>query len=220
MQNREKTKHNRVHRYLDDVFANVGESQQLYDLKEELATNMKEKIADYKIRGLDEDQAFKEAAASMGDLTGLVEDMRKAGQDETKQTVYSSWTNRIGATGIVIGSLLILFGLLTPLMLYFMNAPAVSVVGASIFAVAGGTVLTYGALTMETKKKFAMNRIRALLYASAVGLVLFGIFAAGTSGFATNEAFIAVASSMSFLLGGVGLFLALFFTGNDRRKKQ
>jgi hypothetical protein len=45
---------------------------------------MKEKIADYISRGLDEEQAFKEAIISeaiisMGDLSGLVGDMRRLG---------------------------------------------------------------------------------------------------------------------------------------------
>ncbi len=66
------------------MFADVGPSQQLFDLKEELSTNMKEKITDYQSRGMDEEQDFKEAVISMGDLRGLVGDMRKIGQDTAK----------------------------------------------------------------------------------------------------------------------------------------
>lgn len=113
--------------YIDNLFSGVGGSQQLFDLKEELATNIKEKIADYKSRGMNEEQAFKEAVISMGDLSGLVEDMRKLGQDTAKQFVYSSMTTRISTAGIVAGVLLVLFGIFTVLMLYFMRLDEVSV---------------------------------------------------------------------------------------------
>jgi hypothetical protein len=56
----------KVAAYLDNLFAGVGGSQQLFDLKEELAINIKEKTADYMSRGMDKDQAFKEAIISMG----------------------------------------------------------------------------------------------------------------------------------------------------------
>lgn len=65
--------------FVNNLFSGVGESQQLFDLKEELTTNMKEKIVDYKKRGMEEEEAFKEAVISMGDISGLVDDMRQLG---------------------------------------------------------------------------------------------------------------------------------------------
>lgn len=209
----------KVKNYIDQLFSGVGESQQLFDLQEELATNMKEKIADYKSRGMNEDEAFKEAIVSMGDLGGLVDDMRTAGQDQAKQSVYSSMTNRASTVGIVAGALLMLFGILTTSMLYFMELPHVSVAGSTIFIVFGGALITYAALARETEKKFAMNKMRAMLYALAVGLILFAAFVAASSGFATGEAFIAISSSMPFLITGVGLLLGLIFTEKNDRKK-
>ncbi|GGA34061.1 hypothetical protein GCM10007416_03510 [Kroppenstedtia guangzhouensis] len=76
MQKNKKALDEKIERYLKDLFAGVGQSQQLFDLKEELSTNLKEKIADYQSRGLADEQAFKEAVISMGDLSGLVEDLR------------------------------------------------------------------------------------------------------------------------------------------------
>jgi peptidoglycan/LPS O-acetylase OafA/YrhL len=196
----------------------VGASQQLFDLKEELATNLKEKTNDIKSRGLDEDQAFKEAVISMGDLSGLVNDMRKLGQDIAKQNVYSTMTSRISTAGIVAGVLLILFGILTVTMLYFMDLEAPAVTGSGIFIVAGGAIFTYSLLTRETTKKYGMNKIRAVFYALAVGLILFSIFVSVTSFFATGEMFIAIGSLMVFILAGIGLFLILVLTGTDRHK--
>lgn len=208
----------KVDAYIDNLFSGVGATQQLFDLKEELATNMKEKIADFISRGMDDGQAYKEAIISMGDLSGLVDDMRRLGQDTAKQSVYSTMTARISTAGIVVGVLLVLFGLFVPAMLYFMGLSALEITGNGIFIVAGGTLLTYSVLTRETGKKYAMNKIRAALYALSVGVLLFGFFTSVASRYATGEIYISIASLMVFFLAGIGLFLYLLLTGSDRRK--
>ncbi|WP_302104837.1 permease prefix domain 1-containing protein [Polycladomyces zharkentensis] len=220
MLNNKNNNDTKIKTYIDNLFSGVGESQQLFDLKEELATNMKEKIADYQSRGMDDEQAFKEAVISMGDLSGLVDEMRKVGQDMAKQSVYSTMTARISTAGIVAGVLLVLFGLLTSAMLYFMNLPALEVSGAGIFIVAGGALLTYSTLTRETRKKYGMNKIRAALYALSIGLILFSLFVGITTRFSTGETYTAISSFMVFFLAGFGLFLFLILTGTDRRKEK
>ena len=208
----------KVRAYIDNLFSGVGPSQQLFDLKEELVINIKEKTADFKARGMDDEQAFKEAVISMGDLSGLVDDMRKFGQDTAKQAVYSTMTARISTAGITIGTLLGMFGIFTIAMTYFMHMDPISVAGSGIFVVAGGALVTYSILTRETRKKYAMNKIRAGLYAFSIGLLLFSLFTAIVARFATGEIYIAVGSLMVFSLAGIGLFLLLILTGTDRRK--
>ncbi|NLT95158.1 MAG: hypothetical protein GXW85_06420 [Clostridia bacterium] len=209
----------KIKTFLDNTFSGVGPSQQLFELKEELAINLKEKIRDFMAKGMEEEQAYKEAVISLGDLSGLVDDMRRIGQDTTRQAVYSTMTARISLAGIIAGSLLILFGIFTVTMLYFMNVPEIAVSGPGIFIVAGGAVLTYSILTRETRKKYAMNKIRAVFYALSIGLMLFGFFTAVTSRFATGETYVAIASLMVFFLAGFGLFLFLILTGSNRRKE-
>jgi hypothetical protein len=209
----------KVRAYIDNLFSGVGTSQQLFDLKEELATNIKEKIFDIKSRGLDDEQAFKEAIISMGDLKGLVDDMRKLGQDIAKQNVYSTMTfpyfNRRHCCRSFADAIWDIDGIS---MLYFMRLEPVAVTGSGVFIIAGGALFTYSLLTRETSKKYAMNKIRAALYALAIGLILFSIFVAVTSYFATGEMFIAIGGLMVFLLAGIGLFLILVLTGTDRHK--
>jgi hypothetical protein len=218
MLNKESQINKKIKAYIDDLFLGVGATQQLFDLKEELATNLREKTEDIKSRGMSEEQAFKEAVISMGDLSGLVEDMRKLGQDTARQEAYSGMTARISNAGIVVGVLLVLFGLFTTAMLYFMNGNTLEVTGSFIFVVAGGPLITYSVLTRETRMKYGMNKIRAAMYALSVGLLLFSGFVSVTSYYATGEAFIAIASLMVFFLAGIGLFLGLILTGTDRRK--
>ncbi|KUO65366.1 MAG: hypothetical protein APF84_16750 [Gracilibacter sp. BRH_c7a] len=211
---------NQVKSYVESLFSGIGTSQQLFDLKEELATNLKEKTLDYTSRGMDEQQAFKEAVISMGDLSGLVADMRLLGQDKARQAVYSTMTARISLAGIVFGVLLTLFGIFTIAMLYFMKLPGEAVAGSGIFIVAGGALITYSILTRETTARFGMNKIRAALYAISIGLILFGMTTAFITRYSTGEMFIAIGSLMVFFLVGVGLFLFLALTETDRRKSS
>jgi hypothetical protein len=213
-----KTIDSKVEKYIDNLFLGVGASQQLFDLKEELATNIKEKITDYKYKGMDDEQAFKEAVITMGDLSGLIDDMRKLGQDTARQSVYSTMTERISTAGLIAGVDLVLFGILTIAILYYMGLPGEAVTGVGIFIVAGGALITYSVLTRETRHKYGMNKIRAALYAVSIGTILFGIFAAATASFATGETYIAIASLMVFSLVGIGLLLFLILTGTNRRK--
>ncbi|MGI6575092.1 MAG: permease prefix domain 1-containing protein [bacterium] len=210
----------KIYAYIDNLFSNVGATQQLFELKEELAINIKEKTADYKARGMDEEKALKEAIISMGDLSGLVDDMRKLGRDAAKQSVYSTMTARISTAGIVAGALLILFAIFVTVMQYLMGSSGVEVTGSAIFIVAGGALLTYSVLTRETRARYTMNKIRAALYGLSTGILLFGFFASTVTYFAVEESFVPVATLMVFFLPGFGLLLFLLLTETGRRKQE
>lgn len=168
--------------------------------------------------GLDEKEAFKKAVSSIGDLSGLVDDMRELGQDKARQAIYTNMTARVSAAGLVVGILVMLFGILTISMLYFMDLPLQAVSGPGIFIVVGGAIVTYSFLTRETSQRYAMNKVRSLLYSLSMGLILFSLYVAFTAGFATGEMFIAISSFMVFFLAGIGLLLSLIFSGTERRK--
>lgn len=220
MSNKKNIIDGKVNTYIDKSFSDVGASQQLFDLKEELATNMKEKIADYQSRGMEYEQAFKEAIISMGDLRGLADDMRKFGHDTAKQSVNAKMTSRISTAGIIVGVLLVLFGICTVPMLYFINLSGEIAASSGIFIVVGGILITYSLLTRETCKKYAMNKIRAALYALAIGLILFGMYVAVMTHFLMGEIYMTIGSLMIFALVGIGLFLLLILTGTDRSRSD
>lgn len=218
MENNERTLHIKVKKYIDHLFSDVEPSQQLFDLKEELITNLKEKIEDYISRGMDEEQAFKEAVITIGDVSGLKDEMRKFGSNGSRQPVFSTWRERISTVGIVAGVLLSLFGIFTVVMLYYMKMPGETVVGSGIFAVAGGALLTFSVLIRETRRRYGMNMIRAAIYGLSVGVLLFGLFSAAITRFSTGEMFISIGTLMVFTLIGVGVLLTLLLTEKDRRK--
>jgi cation transport ATPase len=209
----------RIRRFIDDTFRDVEPSQQLFDLKEELAGNLREKTLDLCRRGLDEEQAFREAIVSMGSLSTLVEEMHRLSRREVHPGC-STIEARVSNSGLVLGVLLVLFGLFTLTMTYYMKMEPTAVVGNGIFVVIGGTVITYCVLARETRTKHSMNRPRASMHAVAVGLLLFSLFSALTSRYATGEMFIAVAAMMVFFLAGTGLLLYLLLTNPDRTKQR
>jgi hypothetical protein len=94
MKNNDNSIDDKLYKYIDNRFYGVGPSSQFADLKEELVINIKEKIADYRSQGMDEEVAFHKAATSMGDLSGLIEDMRRIGQEEAKKAIYGSMEER------------------------------------------------------------------------------------------------------------------------------
>lgn len=214
-----RTVNEKIHRKLDEIFASAEPSQELFDLKEELAANIRDKVSENKQAGMEEDQAIKEAFIAMGDLSDLIEDMRRQGQSTARRAVYSSMTMRVSNTGIIASVVLILFGAFNMTMLAFMNVPRVAVSGSSIFAVIGGALLTYSLLTRETKNRYAMDKVRAMLYAVAVGLILFSFQVSADAGFATGKIFPAVGSMMFFFIAGAALWLGLILTGHSRKKQ-
>ncbi|WP_269758280.1 permease prefix domain 1-containing protein [Thalassobacillus sp. C254] len=120
--------------------------------------NLKEKTKDYEKAGKTEDEAFKEAIHSMGDLSGLKEDMRRVGEDQARKAVYTSMASRVSTVGLLVGILLMVFGAFITTMLYFMGLPGVAATGPAIFIVIGGTLVTYSVLTRETSTYYAMTK--------------------------------------------------------------
>lgn len=218
LRNNEQFLDAKIKKYIDNLFSDVEPSQHLIELKEELFINLKEKIEDYISRGMEKEQAFKEAVISMGDLSGLVNEMRNLGQETGQRPERSIWVERISTVGIVAGVLLSLFGIFTVVMLYYMKLPGEAVVGSGIFTVAGGALLTFSVLIRETRKRYGMNIIRAVLYGLSVGVLLFGLFAAVVTRFATGEVYVSIGSLMVFTLVGIGVLLFLILTEKDRSK--
>nr|WP_289038674.1 permease prefix domain 1-containing protein [uncultured Allobacillus sp.] len=209
----------KINHYLDDAFKGVGKSQQLFDLKQELRVNMKERIKDYKDQGMDEEEAFREAKISIGDLAGLVEDMRVYGQQETKKQIYSSMTNRISTGFIVLGAMLILFGAMMTFSMIFMAVEPVAKSGTSIFAVVGSGLLVYGVLARETEKRYVMPKVRAGLYGLTTSVILFAIFVGVTSGLATKQLFVAFSSATIFMVIGIGALITLLLSGRESLRR-
>src|SRR6478735_10259650 len=61
--------------FLNDKFSAYEDSQPIRELKEELFGNLKEKLADFKNQGYDDETALKNTIASFGDISELLENI-------------------------------------------------------------------------------------------------------------------------------------------------
>ncbi|RYM04763.1 pentapeptide repeat-containing protein [Sporolactobacillus sp. THM7-7] len=63
----------RLRRYLDELFSPYEDLAQIRELKEELSHDLNEKLKDLKNEGHSEDEAFRRATDSIGDISELIE---------------------------------------------------------------------------------------------------------------------------------------------------
>ncbi len=94
----------RVKRYIDSLFEDIPDSRQLRELKEEVCANLLERITDSIARGLSEEDAFKSAAAELGDVTELADTMRKAARSMSQSSIIFRLLDRKTALGYALGS--------------------------------------------------------------------------------------------------------------------
>ena len=87
----------------------VKGTQQLFDMKEELFINLKERISDMIKEGIQKKTHLK-GVISIGDLSDLVEEMQSYGQDEMKQSIDSKEAQHMSTKGMIGGILLFLLG--------------------------------------------------------------------------------------------------------------
>lgn len=65
----------KVTKYVDHLFGEIQSSQQISELKEEIIGNLIEKIIDLMVSGKSEEEAFKDAVASIGDISELMDSL-------------------------------------------------------------------------------------------------------------------------------------------------
>ncbi len=66
----------RLKQYLDTVFAPYEESRAIREIKDELYTDLQEKLADLRKEGYDEEAAFKKAVESVGEISEIMESIQ------------------------------------------------------------------------------------------------------------------------------------------------
>jgi MFS family permease len=183
--------------YVDRLFADFENTPELQDFKEEITGNLKERIKEFIMKGHDEEKAFEQATAELGDITAIADDVGKKKRNETIGQMYIGMkvplTKRTAA-GITVASGLLLFAVGLLLITFFGNKDnaLVSYISAAALAVACG-LYTYFGLTQETAAHYPMKNGRALAY----GMVcLMGVLGAALA-------------VVSFVLNGWGMSDAL-----------
>ncbi|MGL4393410.1 MAG: permease prefix domain 1-containing protein [Fusobacteriaceae bacterium] len=208
----------KINYYLEELFCKHKKNQQLFELHEELDSNLREKISDLMKTGLSEEKSFAEAIFSMGDLKKLINYTSEISEHESQKNSYKknnfNFTLLITITGIFI----CLFGTFLMLVTYMMGLPNFVVSGTSVFIVAGIPLILYPHLIKESEKKFAMKKLRALFYCLSLLYFLFAIFSSVTTFFVTDSTFVSSFPLMIFFLVSFSIFLFLRLTEKNRKK--
>ena len=233
--------------FVDSLFKGYEETAALTDFKEELLANLNAKTESLVKKGMEPEAAFEKAAAQLGDVSALADELSLKKRKEVFEEVYMDIRNFMSTkrvTGYVIFIVLTLFGIITGLIVLFSGKwrdaqfNLTSVFAAIMpFLTAAAVGFTWLGLTQETASSYPVSGKRAAWYAAGVGLIVFGLFTAPvvlfgnsvknfnimTLGAITAEGgklewLAAISSLIPFILPGIGILVFLGLTEKDRLK--
>lgn len=216
-------------RYIDNLFKDYEVTESLIDFKEELQTNLRDKIESMKERGLNSNEAFNRAIEELGDVYTIAEEMNLKKKPEAFPGMYTKTKSYIKPFRLALYILcgLIITSAIINFIIFWSSAIALSriedIIAASAFIFLwcelGILGLIFLLLTEETTKRKAMRFKRALVYVVASGILISGVISFVMT-YATNGLVFTNALTMSipFILISVSIFIFLILTESDRRK--
>lgn len=212
-----------VKSYVDSLFKDYEQTAALQEFKEEIMSNLHARIEDLENSGLNKKDAFAKAVSELGDITSIADELSRQKRNEIINKMYIHQHAKVGflhAIGYVVSSSLLLFGILTALTVYSTyGSISQSISSFMPFFVLAGAGFTFFGLTQETLTNYPMSWKRALVYAGAVGVTLFGLTTSAQLYFMENPVMNAVwASLMPLVLPGLGVIGFLVLTEKDRNK--
>jgi hypothetical protein len=228
--------------YVDSLFQGYEQTKALADFKEELLSNLNAKIDSMVKKGLDQQAAFDKAAAELGDVSALADELSLKKRQEVFQEVYMDirqYMKPARVAGYVAFGATFLFGIIVALIIWFsmgewidMAFPFLAyfdkltgVFGSfMLFAVIAIAGFTFLGLTQETAAVYPMKKKRAIWYTIAAALISFGITTMPITYFATvfcdssSGIMLAIAVLIPFVLPGGGILAFLILTEQSRLK--
>jgi hypothetical protein len=238
--------------FVDSLFNGYEQTEALADFKEELLANMNAKIENFIRKGMDTDAAFAKASAELGDVSSLADELSLKKRKEVFEEVYMDIRMYMPArrvAGYVVFGILAIFGITVALIALFATRSVEFLSGTSLdltsffgammpFLTAAVIGFTFLGVTQETASMLPVSRKRGAWYATAAGLISFGLFTMPIMYFSTKfardivtdvfaqgisvknlETLIPVISMIiPFVLPGIGLLTFLILTEKDRLK--
>jgi MFS family permease len=209
--------------YVDRIFADYENTQEINDFKEEITVNLTERIRWLVSNGVGEDQAFEEAAAELGDITAIADEAGKKLRNETIGQMYINAkvpiTKRT-AGGITLASGFLLLAIGIALISFFQGANRTFFyyVSSVFLSIACG-LYTYFGLTQETTAHYAMKKSRAVAYGITCITAFLGAGLAFVSFFSAGfELSASVFIKAVFIVPAICAFIYLLVTEQKRQK--
>lgn len=181
--------------YVHDLFRGYEDTPALHDFKEEIMTNLQERVADLQKSGLSDQDSFTKAIAELGDITSIADQISRQKRKEIIERMYIQTKPKLDVKhviGYVGAGALGLFGIITALITYVVKGSTFIAISTLIpFLIPACAAFVFLGLTQETVRHLPMPWKRALVYALSTALILFGL----------------ISSSMYYFMGaqGVGL---------------
>ncbi|MCL2159769.1 MAG: permease prefix domain 1-containing protein [Oscillospiraceae bacterium] len=209
--------------YVDRLFADYEDTPEIRDFKEEIAGNLKERIKELVSKGIGEEKAFDQAAAELGDITAIADNVGKKKRNEAIWQMYMGAKvplTKKTAAGLALASGLLLVCVGLVLIAFFGNTGEAWPYYVSVLALSAACGLyAYFGLAQETTAHYPMKRGRALAY----GVVCFvGFLGAGLAavsflvdGFEMSAA---LGIKMALILPAICALIFLLATETTRQK--
>ncbi|MDR3289315.1 MAG: permease prefix domain 1-containing protein [Peptococcaceae bacterium] len=214
--------------HIDGLFSAYEETAALLDFKEELKSNLDDRIGSLMKKGLTETAAFAKAIEELGNISVLADEISQKKRQEVFEHMYMKVSHYMTPKRValyVLCGLVLGFGVVAALLSWFysgdINSPLGTLLVFGTLALAGFLFL---GLTQETAANEAMSWKRALWYTAAFAVFLFGLivfvmtyfyFSAGSDPRRLPEA---VATLIPFILPSLALGAFLLLTEKDRSK--
>ncbi len=211
---------NRIRGYVEEVFSDITETEQVREVKEEVAIHLIEKVRDYQSNGSSEEEAFHEAVSSLGDMGELVENLRKSSESTNRNGAHQRPpVDKLHLFGYLFAVAAMLIGVAVTGIVYLQSENLLNTVSTFMpFIVVSTMLFVYLGLTQETINFYPMKKGRAMIYSAATGLLLFGVFLGGIVYFSGSELFEVVATIMPFTISAILTFMYLGLTEKSRSK--
>lgn len=211
---------NRVKGYVDNLFSGIYETKELSELKEEIGSNLLAKIEDFISSGSSEDDAFNKAISDLGDMSELIEGLKKASEQKVYEDMYKKQPiDRKHVIGYITSSIILLLGIMLSGKKYL---DAQNFLGAmrtlTPFLIISTGLYVYLGLTQETKQHYGMKEKRAAGYSLATMTLLVGLILAGLSYFSGTELSRILTTSMLFIIPSAIVYMYLGLTETNRSK--
>lgn len=213
----------KVQVYVDRLFQGYDETSELRDFKEEIASNLEERVNELQANGMSNEEAFEKAVAELGDITQIADQISREKRNEVISRMYMGSRTPLGvkhAIGYALSGGITLFGLVTALITYFSTGEVYTAIAALMpFVVFPVSALVFLGLTQETTRNFPMPWKRALLYGIITGITLFGLNISSMLYFMEGRPMQAVLGTLiPFVIPGLCVAAFLILTEKSRHK--
>ncbi|KPV42587.1 permease prefix domain 1-containing protein [Alicyclobacillus ferrooxydans] len=211
---------NKIKRHVDGLFSGVYETKQLRELKEEICSNLLDKVNDLITKGSNPDSAFQYAILDLGDMTELVDSLREASETRLmKDQSTPTFIDKNHIIGYLVASFTLLIGLLSGAYVYLqVRHLFVALEYLAPFLLVSAPLFIYFGLTQETKHDYGMNTKRALIYSMASEVFLLGASASAIEYIGRHGLAMTLLTFGPFVIVSAIIFIYLGLTEKSRRK--